>query len=75
MQFNKHGNGKGHDDLYVLPENELEITALVDYANNKGRTLKWIKSDVEGQAWYGKTFAVFPFGEHLRPEIEALEAI
>lgn len=66
MQFDTHGNGNGYNDLYILPETQEEKEKLNAFISMGA----WCYSNVEGQAWYGKTFLDIPFGEYLREEIE-----
>lgn len=65
MQTNKHGNGNGLDDLYILPDSPQEGERIVSYLRKVGHSFSWSYSDVEGQSWHGKRFIEIPFGESL----------
>jgi hypothetical protein len=71
MKFDKHGNGHGLDDLYVLPETQEELEKVVAFLKGKGRSFSFFRSTVSG-AWEGKMAIDVPFGESLKPEIEKL---
>lgn len=72
MQFHTHGNGKGMNDLYILPENDYEVLKLRDWlALDKARYMSKISfSDVKGQPWFGRAFIEIPFGEPMKEEIQ-----
>lgn len=72
MKFDKHGNGNGFDDLYVLPENEKEKEAILSFLRERKFYFEWSFSNVEGQEWYGKSFIEIPFMEYLEKELAAL---
>ncbi len=72
MKFDKHGNGNGLDDLYVLPETDKERDKIIAYLKSINHSYEWSFSNVEGQDWYGKRFLDIPFGECLREEIATL---
>lgn len=63
METATHGNGKGIDDLYVLPDDEREAGAIVAWLKSREVGHKWQTSDVAGQDWHGKRFIEIPFGE------------
>lgn len=63
MKTNTHGNGRGLNDLYLLPDNDGERDRITEYLKARGIPFEWTRSDVEGQEWYGKTFIEIPFGE------------
>lgn len=72
MKFDKHGNGNGMDDLYVLPESKAERDAIILFLHSIGRSFSMKHSTVDGQDWYGKTFIEIHFGEHLQTAIAGL---
>ena len=72
MKFDKHGNGNGLDDLYILPESDEEKVKIVFFLMENHRGFHYSRSDVKGQDWYGKTFIEVPFGESLRDAIKIL---
>lgn len=69
MQFYKHGNGNGLDDLYCLPETQVEKERLVKYLKDINHSYYVYLSNVEGQSWYRKYFFDIPFGDSLKEEI------
>lgn len=70
-QFDTHGNGNGLNDLYILPADELEATAIARFLTERGRSFTWSYANVRGHDWYGKRFIEVPFGESLAAEIAA----
>lgn len=72
MKFDKHGNGNGLDDLYVLPESPTERQYLQSYVNETKRSYEWTRGDVKGSEWYGKDFMILPFGQCLKMYIQEL---
>lgn len=66
MQFDKH-----ETDLYILPETQEERNKIKDVLAIIGSSWfwSWKRSDVEGQAWYGKIFIDIPFGIDLKEDI------
>ena len=72
MEADRHGNGHGLDDLYLLPETKEEEVTITTYLDAIGRNYEMQRSDVDGQEWYRKRFIEVPFGESLLPEIVAL---
>ena len=73
MKFDKSGNGKGLDDLYILPESEKERKAIETYLNEKGVDYRFTRSDVKGQDWYNKFFFLAAFAESHKAAIETLD--
>ena len=65
MQLEKYGNGKGLDDLYILPESRNEYGEIIAYLESHNIRYKKMVSNLKGQSWYGKTFLVVPFGDSL----------
>lgn len=63
METATHGNGKGLDDLYILPASEQEAGAIVAYLDSREIRHHWGVSDTTGQSWHGKRFIEIPFGE------------
>ena len=70
MKFDAHGNGKGLNDLYILPDNPDESKKILDYLKSINQKYYFFVSDVKGNDWYRKAFISIPFGEALRLEIE-----
>lgn len=70
MQYDKHGNGKGFDDLYILPETEEEKNRVVEYLKRNNLNFSWRVSNVKGNDWYRKRFIDVPFCESWRKDIE-----
>ena len=71
MKATTHGNGRGLDDLYVLPENEHEKQDIMKWLDAKDQPFAWNRSDVPGQDWQGKWFLDIPFGAPLLDELSA----
>ncbi len=71
MRTATHGNRRGLDDLYILPETEQEAQAIQDWLNDKGRSWTFSQSDIPGQDWQSKWFFDIPFGEPLLDELSA----
>lgn len=71
-EFGSHGNGKGLNDLYVLPASQEEAAAIMSFLKEKDHSFHWVVANVQGHNWYGKSFLDIPFGESLQPEIEKL---
>lgn len=71
MQFATHGNGRGLDDLYVLPDTQEESRKIWEYLRDNGISFSLTRSDVRGQSWFGKYFFDVPFGEGHKAEILA----
>lgn len=65
MKTATHGNGRGINDLYILPDNEQERQRIADYLKSRDILYEWSFSDVEGQDWHGRHFFDLPFGEGL----------
>lgn len=75
MKTSTHGNGRGLNDLYILPDDAAEGDCIVRYLKARGMGFQWSHSDVEGQEWYGKRFIEIPFGEGMESVIrDALTA-
>ena len=72
MQTATYGNGNGMDDLYILPENEYEKQAILDWLDVSDRSWAWSKSNVPDQSWSGRWFFDIPFGEPLLLDLIAL---
>jgi hypothetical protein len=70
MQTSTHGNGRGLNDLYILPDDSEESEKITDYLQKREIPYSWSFSDVAGQEWYGKRFIDIPFGESLLGVIE-----
>lgn len=70
MKTTTHGNGRGLDDLYILPDDASEWSQIVGYLKSRSIAYQHSLSDVEGQDWFGKQFIEIPFGEGLRSCIE-----
>lgn len=75
MKTDKHGNGNGLDDLYILPDDEAESKRITDYLAARNIGFGWSTSDVEGQEWYGKRFIDIPFGEGLLGVIQQAASV
>lgn len=58
MKFDKHGNGKGLDDLYILPETVAESQKIQKY--------------LEDNNIFGKTFFLAVFAESHKDAIARL---
>lgn len=69
-EFSSHGNGKGLNDLYILPSSPEEGQKIEQYLKSIDHMFEWSNANVKGHAWYGKRFIEIPFGESLQPEIE-----
>ena len=70
MRLATHGNGNGFDDLYILPENELERKQILKFLKTRcTMSYQWSISDVKGQEWFGKKFIEVPFGASLAKEL------
>jgi len=78
MQTSNHGNGRGLNDLYVLPETTEERQVITNYLKSQDIGFSTSYSDVTGQDWYGKSFIEIPFGEGyeqvIRQQLENQEA-
>lgn len=72
MKFDKHGNGNGYDDLYILPETEEEANKIVEFLEANNLNFYWTRADVKGNDWYGNTFIEVPFCESWKENIEKL---
>jgi hypothetical protein len=70
MKTATHGNGRGLDDLYILPDSPEEARKITDYVRSINCSYSWSVSDVKGQDWYGKAFIEIPFGEPLLGDIQ-----
>lgn len=70
MQIQSVGNGKGLNDLYILPETHEEKNRIREYLNTNKIKFIIATSDVEGQAWFGKNFFLLDFGELCKVSIE-----
>ena len=75
MKTTKHGNGRGHDDLYILPDDHAEASRITGYLESKGFSYSWCQSDVEGQEWYGRSFIDVPFGEGMESLIREAASV
>lgn len=62
MKTHTNGNGRGLDDLYILPDNSAERDRIEQYLKSRNIGYQWSYSDVDGQDWYGKHFLEIPFG-------------
>lgn len=63
MKYDKHGNGNGYDDLYILPENNKEQGKVISFLQTHSLNYSWCYSNVEGNPWHGKNFIEVPFCE------------
>ena len=70
MQHSTHGNGKGLDDLYLLPETDQEKDQIKQFLDATNLNYYTSYSNVKGHGWYGKRFFEIPFSESLLPQIE-----
>lgn len=70
-QYYTHGNGRGLDDLYILPESVDEHNNLKRYLDRKGIRYTMENADVEGSEWFGKVFFELPFMSGHRDSIDA----
>ena len=64
MQLDSH-----ETDLYILPESQDEREKVIAFLKRKAWTHHNSYSNVEGQAWHGKTFIEVPFGVTLKDEL------
>lgn len=71
-QFSTHGNGKGLNDLYILPSSPEEADKIINFLKQSDRSFQWSVANVKGHDWYGKRFIEVPFGESLQSQIEGL---
>jgi len=69
MKFDKHGNGNGYDDLYILPENDEENKAVISFLTKGKFYFERSFSNIPGNDWFGKSFIDVPFCEYLKMEI------
>jgi hypothetical protein len=72
MQYDKHGNGNGLDDLYLLPESEEEKEMVVDYLKKNGLyySIEFADGADKDSTWHRKFFILVPFAEGERKEIK-----
>jgi hypothetical protein len=69
MKYDKHGNGNGYDDLYILPETNEEMSRLLAFLKSNSLNYYGCVSNVEGSDWHGKNFIEVPFCESWKEAI------